>query len=56
MLDLRSNLLCITLIPSFQYKLIPSPTNLPNAAPILKTGMKIPLGTGIVEVMIEKKN
>lgn len=33
-----------------------SPTALPNAAPILNTGMKIPDGTGTVELMIEKMN
>jgi hypothetical protein len=35
---------------------MPSPTSLPSAAPILNTGMKIPLGTGIVDVMIDAKN
>lgn len=35
---------------------ISSPTSLPKAAPMLKTGMKLPLGTGIVELMIEKMN
>jgi hypothetical protein len=28
----------------------------PRAAPILNTGIKIPEGTGMVEVMMEKKN
>lgn len=37
-------------------KCIPSPTILPSDAPILNTGMKIPEGTGMVDVIIEKKN
>lgn len=37
-------------------KCIPSPTILPSEAPILKTGIKIPDGTGMVDVIIEKKN
>lgn len=35
---------------------INSPMILPNAAPILNTGMKLPLGTGIVEHIIEARN
>jgi len=35
---------------------IASPTALPSAAPILNTGMKIPDGTGTVELMMEKMN
>jgi hypothetical protein len=33
-----------------------SPTIRPNAAPILKTGIKLPEGTGIVEPIIENTN
>ena len=33
-----------------------SPTHLPKAAPILKTGIKIPEGTGTVELIIENTN
>lgn len=33
-----------------------SPTTRPNAAPILKTGMKLPEGTGIVEHTMEKNH
>lgn len=33
-----------------------SPMALPRAAPILNTGMKIPDGTGTVELMMEKTN
>ena len=42
--------------PVGNHKAIASPTHLPRAAPILKTGMKIPEGTGTVEHMIEKTN
>lgn len=42
--------------PLGNHRCIPSPINLPRAAPILNTGMKIPDGTGIVEATIEKKN
>ncbi len=42
--------------PLGNQRCIPSPTNLPIAAPILNTGINIPDGTGIVEATIEKKN
>jgi hypothetical protein len=35
---------------------IVSPTILPRAAPILKTGTKFPEGTGSVEATMERKN
>lgn len=35
---------------------ISSPTTLPNAAPILNTGIKLPDGTGIVEHTMEKNH
>lgn len=35
---------------------IHSPTTRPKAAPILNTGMKLPLGTGIVELIMENMN
>lgn len=42
--------------PVGNHMCISSPTILPNPAPILNTGMKLPLGTGIVELMIENMN
>jgi hypothetical protein len=44
------------LMPAGNHQCISSPTHLPNAAPILNTGMKLPEGTGIVEPMMEKMN
>lgn len=42
--------------PAGNCKAIASPTALPRAAPILKTGMNIPDGTGTVELMMENIN
>lgn len=42
--------------PCGNHRAIASPTVLPSAAPILKTGMKMPDGTGTVELMMEKMN
>lgn len=44
------------LTPCGNQSAIASPTHRPKAAPILKTGMKIPDGTGTVELTIENKN
>lgn len=44
------------LTPCGNCRAMASPTTLPSAAPILKTGMKIPDGTGTVELIIEKMN
>lgn len=44
------------LTPLGNHKAIASPTARPRAAPILNTGMKIPDGTGIVELIMEKIN
>lgn len=43
-------------IPNGKYKCKASPTIRPIDAPILNTGINIPLGTGIVEPIIEKTN
>lgn len=43
-------------MPNGKYKCKASPTIRPIDAPILNTGMNIPLGTGIVEPIIEKTN
>lgn len=42
--------------PYGKYKCNASPIILPNAAPILNTGINIPDGTGIVDAMIENIN
>lgn len=42
--------------PFGNHKCILSPTIRPIAAPILKTGIKIPDGTGIVDAIIENMN
>lgn len=43
-------------IPLGNAMCISSPATLPSAAPILNTGIKLPLGTGIVDAIIEKTN
>ncbi len=43
-------------IPSGNHKYIASPTILPKAAPILKIGIRLPVGTGNVEASTFKKN
>lgn len=43
-------------LPRGNQRCINSPTILPNPAPILNTGMKIPLGAGTVEEIIEVEN
>lgn len=44
------------LTPLGNHNAIASPKILPKAAPILKTGMNIPDGTGTVELIMENIN
>jgi hypothetical protein len=43
-------------MPSGNHRYMASPIILPKAAPTLKMGMRLPVGTGKVEAMILKKN